>query len=100
MNTKLTDEAILDKEKLSEKEWKQVKEKIKDATESLSHEDLKIVPNPFLNHPVWQLTIEETDTSYRAYIDVKNGKTVVIAIWDFEFTHSGDQHWKELEERM
>ena len=80
MKTKLTDEAIKDKEELSEDEWNKVKDKIKEAAEELNHEDLKIVPNPFLEHPIWQLTIDETENSYRVFLDVKDRKVVVIAI--------------------
>lgn len=100
MEVKLTDDALEDKEEFSSKEWEEIKSEIKEATENLTHENLKLVPNPFLTHPVWQLTVEEENTNHRVYIDVKNGKAVVLAIWNFEFTHSGDQHWKELEERM
>lgn len=99
-DVKLTDEALEGKEKLSETQWQEVKSKIKDATDSLSHRDLKLVPNPFLKHPIWQLKVEEENTDHRVYIDVENTKAVILAIWNFDYTHDGNQHWKELKERM
>lgn len=100
MEVKVTDEALEDKKELSENEWAEIKSKIKEATDSLTHKDLKLVPNPFLNHPVWQLTVEDENMDHRVYIDVVDGKAVVLAIWNFEFTHGGDQHWEELKDRM
>ena len=101
MEVKLTSEALKDKEELSESGWKEVKNKIREAVDSFEHKDLKLVPNPFLKHPIWQLKTEiETGKSYRIYTDIKNRKAVVLAIWNFEFTHNGNQHWKELEKRM
>ena len=100
MEIKLTEEALKDREKYSEEEWKEIKSKIKEISTQLSHEDLKLIPNPLLKHPIWQLTIDEENTNHRAYIDIKNGELVVLAIWDFEFTHKGNQHWKKLEERI
>lgn len=100
MEIKLTKEAVKDKERLSDNEWEEVKSKLEEVTNKLSHEDLKLISNPLLEHSIWQLTIDEGETNHRAYLDVRNGKTVVIAIWDFEFTHQGDNHWQELEERV
>lgn len=100
MDVKLTDAAVEDRKELDEKQWKEIKNKIKEAAESLTHEDLKLIPNPLLKHSVWQLTVKEEKTNHRVFLDVKNGKTVVLAIWNFEYTHSGDQHWKELKNRM
>lgn len=100
MNVKLTKEAATDKEDLSEKEWKEIKSKINEITNKLSHKDLKLISNPLLEHSIWQLTINEEETDHRVYLDVKNGKTIILAIWNFKFTHSGDNHWKELEDRF
>lgn len=100
MDIKLTEGAVKDKEGLTEDEWKKVKSKLEEVTNKLSHKDLKLISNPLLKHSIWQLTINESETNHRAYLDVKNGRTVVIAIWDFEFTHQGDNHWQELEERI
>jgi len=100
METKLTSDAVRDKEELSETEWVEIKSKIKQITNRLSHKDLKLVPNPFLSHSIWQLTVDEENTNHRAYLDVRDGKTVVIAIWGFDFTHQGDDHWEELEKRL
>ena len=100
MDVKLTREAVRDKEELSEQEWEKVKSKLEEVTNKLTHKDLKLISNPLLKHSIWQLTIDEEEIDHRAYLDVRNGKTVVIAIWDFEFTHQGQNHWKELEERV
>lgn len=100
MDIKLTRESVRDKEELSEQEWKEIKSKLEEVTNKLSHKDLKLISNPLLKHSIWQLTIDEANTNHRAYLDVRNGKTVVIAIWNFEFTHQGDNHWKELENRV
>lgn len=100
MDIKLTEEAVKDKKELSEREWKEIKPKLKEVTNKLSHKDLKLISNPLLNRSIWQLTINEDETNHRAYLDVRNGRTVIIAIWDFKFTHQGDQHWEELEERI
>ena len=100
METKLTSEAVRDKEELSEKEWAEIRAKIKQITNKLSHKGLKLVPNPFLSHPIWQLTVDEENTDHRVYLDVRDGKTIVITIWDFDFTHQGDNHWEELEMRL
>jgi hypothetical protein len=34
------------------------------------------------------------------FVDVNESSIVVVAIWDFEFTHQGDRHWRELPERL
>ena len=100
MDIKLTEDTIKDKEQLSKKEWKEIKSKLNEVSKKLSHKDLKLISNPLLKHSIWQLTIDEEQTNHRAYLDVKNGRTIVIAIWDFEFTHKGDHHWNKLEERI
>jgi len=100
MNIKLAEGAIKDKKELSEQEWREVKQMLTEVTSKLSHKNLKLISNPLLNHSIWQLTINEDETNHRAYLDIKNGITVVLAIWNFNFTHQGDQHWKELEERI
>jgi len=100
MDIKLTKEAIKDKKELSEQEWGETEQVLKEVTSKLSHKDLKLISNPLLNHSIWQLTINEDETNHRAYLDIRNGITIVLAIWDFSFTHQGNQHWKELEERI
>ncbi|QGA80360.1 hypothetical protein [Candidatus Nanohalobium constans] len=100
MDVKLTEEAIKDKDSLSQDEWAKIKDKIDEITNQLSHEGLKLISNPFLNHPIWQLTIEENPANHRAFIDVRNSQIIIIAIWDFEFTHQGDDHWEELTNRV
>jgi hypothetical protein len=100
MDIKLTEEAVKDKEEISEQEWREIKPKLREISEKLSHKDLKLISNPLLKHSIWQLTIDDEETNHRAYLDVRNGRTIVIAIWSFEFTHQGDQHWEELEERI
>lgn len=100
MSVKLLEEALKDKKDISEEQWTEVKSKIKEATEELNHKDLKLVPNPLLKHGVWQLTVDEEKTDHRVYIDVKGSHIVVLAIWNFEFTHKGDEHWRELSERI
>ena len=100
MDIKLTKEAVKDKKELSDQEWKEIKSKLKEVTNQLSHKDLKLISNPLLEHSIWQLTIDEEDSNHRAYLDVRNGRTVVVAIWNFEFTHQGDQHWEELKNRI
>lgn len=99
MDVKLTKEAVKDRNKLSEKEWKEVKAEINQVTNKLSHKDRKLISNPLFEHSIWQLKIDE-GKNHRAYLDVKNVRTIVIAIWNFEFTHQGDKHWQELEERI
>lgn len=100
MEIQLTEEAVRDKKKLSKLEWREIKSKLKEVTNKLSHKDLKLISNPLLKHSIWHLTINEDEINHRAYLDVRNGRTIVIAIWDFEFTHQGDNHWQELEERL
>lgn len=100
MDIKLTREAVKDKEKLSEDEWSEIKSRIGEVTDRLSHKDLKLISNPLLDHSIWQLTIDEDNTNHRAYIDVSNGRMVLLAVWDFEFTHQGDNHWEELDKRV
>ena len=100
MDIKLTKEAVKDKKELSDQEWKEIKSKLKEVTNQLSHKDLKLISNPLLENSIWQLTIDKEDSKHRAYLDVRNGRTVVVAIWNFEFTHQGDQHWEELEDRI
>lgn len=100
MDIKLTQEAVRDKKDLAEWEWGEIKSKLEEVTNKLSHKYLKLISNPLLNHSIWRLTVNEDEINHRAYLDVRNGKTVVIAIWDFEFTHQGDNHWQKLEERV
>lgn len=100
MDIKLTEAAVKDRNNLSEDEWKEIKSKVTEVTENLSHENLKLISNPLLKHPIWQLTVNEEKTDHRVYLDVRNGKTVIIAIWDFKFTHQGDKHWLKLEKRI
>jgi hypothetical protein len=100
MDVKLVSEAVNDRENLSDKDWNIIKSKIDEVTASMTHEDLKLVPNPFLDHAVWQLTVNEEDLDYRVYIDVDKSSMIILAIWDFEFTHNGDNHWRELTDRM
>lgn len=100
MEAKLTPEAINDREELSDTEWRRIKSKIQEVTSSLSHENLKLISNPLLSHPVWQLNVEEESCNHRVYLDVRNGKIVVIGIFDFGFTHSGDEHWDEIKDRI
>lgn len=100
MDVKLSSEAVEDRKDLSDEAWNAVKSKIMEVSSELTHRDLKLVPNPFLEHPVWQLTVDNEQHDYRVYLDVRDGDVVVIAIWDFEFTHQGDTHWEELEERL
>jgi len=80
MDIKLTKEATKDKKQLSEKEWKEIKSKLKEVKTKLSHKDLKLISNPLLKHSIWQLTINEEETNHRAYLDVNNGRTLVLAI--------------------
>ncbi|MFB6208931.1 MAG: hypothetical protein ABEJ56_02205 [Candidatus Nanohaloarchaea archaeon] len=98
MKTKLSESALRYKESIEGEDWEKVKSKIKEVSNSLSHEDLKLVSNPLLEHPVWQLNIDET--GHRVYIDVKDGEIVVIAIFGSKFTHSGDRHWEKIENRI
>lgn len=100
MDIKLTKEAVRDREQLSEPEWEEVKEKLSEVTNRLSHKDLKLISNPLLNHSIWQLTIDEEETNHRAFLDVRKNGVVALAIWDFDFTHKGDNHWKELQKRV
>lgn len=100
MEIKLTPAAVRDREELSEKQWKEVREKLEEISNSLTHKDLKLIENPLLNHSIWQLTVDGEGTEHRIYLDVRDGDTVVLAIWNFEFTHQGDNHWKELEDRL
>ena len=100
MELKLTKEAFRDKEQLSLEQWSETKSKLEEVTNQLSHEDLKLISNPLLKHSIWQLTINEQLTNHRAYIDVNDSKVVILAIWDFEFTHQGDQHWNRLKQRI
>lgn len=100
VETKLTREAAEDRRQLSDQEWQEIKSKIEEVARSLSHEDLKLIPNPLLHHAVWQLTVDGENTDHRVYLDVRDQKIVVLAIWSFDFTHQGDEHWKELEDRM
>lgn len=97
---KLTKKALKDRSQLSEIQWSEIKSKIREISTKFAHKDLKLISNPQLKHPVWQLSVEEDKTNHRVYLDVKNNKIIVIAIWGFEFTHHGDQHWTELENRM
>ena len=100
MEIQFTSKALADLENLTETEVEEVKEKIREITGRLSHEDLKLVENPFLAHPVWELTVDEGSTDHRVFIDVRGSSIVVLGVFDFEFSHNGDQHWKELEERL
>lgn len=100
MDIKLTKGAVKDKERLSEQAWSEIRPKLEEVTERLSHKDLKLISNPLLNHSIWQLTIDENNTNHRAYLDVRSGRTVVLDIWNFEFTHQGENHWEELKDRI
>ncbi len=100
MGLKLTPEAVEDLENLSEKEVGQIKSKLKVVSSELSHKALKLISNPVLSHGIWQLTVNKEDLEHRAYLDVYEGDIVVLGVFDFEFTHSGDGHWEELRERM
>lgn len=100
MDVRLVPGAVEDREELNKFQWKTIKSKIREVTGSMSHKDLKLVPNPFLEHPVWQLSIDEEGLNHRVYIDVNNGDMIILAIWDFEFTHQGDNHWEKLTDRM
>jgi len=98
MDVKLSQDALEDRKSLEDENWKKVKSKIEEISSNLSHENLKLIPNPLLERPIWQLNIQET--GHRVYLDALDGKMVIIAIFNFDFTHSGDMHWDEIEERM
>ncbi|MFB6159367.1 MAG: hypothetical protein ABEJ95_06985 [Candidatus Nanohalobium sp.] len=48
------------------------------------------MPNPQLDHAVWELTVEKKDVNHRVFLDIEAGTLIVLAVWSFEFTHSGD----------
>ena len=100
MEAKLTELARRDKEKIPDEKWKVIKARIKSVDTVSNHPDTKLIPNPILDHPIWQLNVEERDVNYRVYIDIEGSTLVVLAIWSFDFTHSGDRHWQRLDERM
>ena len=100
MEIKFTDEASEDLETLSEAEKEEVKTKLREISSQLSHRDLKLVENPLLIHPVWELTVDTNEADHRVFIDVKRGKIVVLGVFGFDFSHSGSKHWKELQKRL
>jgi len=79
MEAKLTSEALEDKAELEESQWEEIKSKVKEISKKLSHKDLKIVPNPLLNHAIWQLTVSEENTKHRVYLDLVENKLIVLA---------------------
>ena len=100
MDVKLTTEALKDRKDFSDSQWSEIESKIGELGSKLSHDDLKLVDNPFLENPVWQLTVDGSEVDHRVFVDLNESSIVVVAIWDFEFTHQGDRHWRELPERL
>jgi len=94
-------EVVRDREKLDRDQWKEIEEKIlKVAEEGLNNPYTKLVPRPDLSNPVWELKVEDENTDHRVFLDVDSGKLLVLAVWGFDFTHSGEKHWEKLENRM
>lgn len=99
MEKKVTKAAEKDINSLNKSEWREIKEKINQITSGLSHEDLKIIDNPILDVPIWQLTVDGESTNHRVFLDVDKAKLVVLAVWSYDYTHNGDEHWKKLSGR-
>jgi hypothetical protein len=94
-------EIVSDRRDISPEEWSEIEAVIGEVREEgNSHDDVKLVPNPRLEHAVWQLTVEKKETNHRIFLDIESGALIVLAAWNFEFTHSGDQHWEKLQERL
>ena len=100
MDRKITKEAEEDIKSLDEAVWREIKGKINSLEPKLNHEDLKIIDNPMLDLPIWQLTVTEEACNHRVFLDIDKSQLVVLAVWSFDFTHKGDEHWKELSERI
>lgn len=101
MNVSYREKALIDQESLSDRQFEEIEKEIQlTAEKGFNRNNIKLVPNNLLERPIWQLTIDEKKTNHRVYLDVRNSTLVVLAIWRFDFTHQGDQHWKELDGRM
>ncbi len=101
MKLRYRKEALKDQENLSDAQFEEIEEEIEKACEEgFDRPNVKVVPNPELEHPIWQLKVDGEHTNHRIFLDMENSTLIVMAIWSFEFTHEGDQHWEELEDRM
>ena len=99
MDVKLTPEASEDRRELDPGEWERIKSKIEEIDTDLSHGELKLIANPMLDRPIYQLSCEGESQDYRIFLDVRYSILVVIAVFSFEFSHQGDKHWRELDKR-
>ena len=94
-------EIVDDREDLKSEKWKVIEQKIREVQdEGTKHKDVKLVPNSNIEHPIWEMTVNKTEEGHRVFLDIKEGVLVVLAVWNFKFTHSGDKHWEKLQERM
>lgn len=100
MDKKIVPEAESDVKSLSEDVWLEIKTELNSITHELSHNALKVIDNPMLDYPVWQLTVNGASANHRVFLDIDQSKLVVLAVWSFEFTHNGDRHWRELSSRL
>jgi mRNA-degrading endonuclease RelE of RelBE toxin-antitoxin system len=94
-------EIVEDRRNLDSAQRKETENTIEEVSrKGKDHENVKLVPNSKIDHPIWELKIKGENTDHRVFLDIEGKKLVVLAVWDFEFTHSGDRHWKKLQERM
>jgi mRNA-degrading endonuclease RelE of RelBE toxin-antitoxin system len=92
---------VEDLEAIDNQTWESIENKINEVCEKgTSHPDLKIVPKPSLERPIYQLNLDLSGDQYRVFLDFHSEKITVLAVWGFDFTHSGEVHWEELQERI
>jgi len=94
-------EIVEDRKILDSSQWKEIEPIIEEVCrEGTDHDNLKLFPNSRIDHPIWELKIEEENTDHRVFLDIEGSTLVILAIWGFDFTHSGEKHWEKLQERM
>jgi mRNA-degrading endonuclease RelE of RelBE toxin-antitoxin system len=78
-------------EQLSEPQQKQVLTGIEAVLETgVEHENVALVEKPQFDAPLWRLKVvdADTDTNHRVFIDLQDGRLVVLAVWPRETAYT------------
>ncbi|MDY6774073.1 MAG: hypothetical protein SVS85_02635 [Candidatus Nanohaloarchaea archaeon] len=97
LSLRFVPEVAGDWEELEGNRWEEIRGKLGEVVEQgLGHPDVKLVPNPTLERPVWQLTVKEEITDHRVFLDLDDSTLVVLAVWHADYTHGEEDHLEEV----
>lgn len=70
-----------DRRALDSDQWNEIEPIIDEVSqEGTDHENVKLVPNSKIDHPVWELRVEEENTDHRIFLDIDRSNLVILAI--------------------